>query len=74
MREWNLKATNYGHPTITTGQHTNGPARIWVEIDGIWYNTGSSKKHKVLDELNENGPERIINCTWNEYERKVVSD
>lgn len=26
--------TNYPHPDIKHGQHTNGPARVWVKVDG----------------------------------------
>lgn len=68
--DYKIILTNYPHPTITTGMHTNGPGRVWVEIDGQWYNTGSSKMHKVRLELEENGPARIIAGTWNEYEKK----
>ena len=29
--------TQYPNPSITTGQHTNGPASIWIrKIDGEW--------------------------------------
>ena len=27
-------ATNYRHPTITSGQHTNGPVSYWVKVQG----------------------------------------
>lgn len=27
-----IVATNYPHPTITSGQHTNGPASIWIRL------------------------------------------
>lgn len=43
-------ATNYPHPTITTGQHTNGPAIIWLKRcldDAEWINTGMIHMHKV---------------------------
>lgn len=40
--------TNYAHPSITTGQHTNGAATIWVRHDGgDWINTGEKSMHKV---------------------------
>jgi hypothetical protein len=26
--------TQYNHPSITSGQHTNGPASIWVRVPG----------------------------------------
>lgn len=41
--------TNFPHPTITTGQHTNGPAMIWTRHDGgDWQRTGETHMHKVL--------------------------
>lgn len=61
---WEVCATNYPHPTITTGQHTNGPARVWVLVDGAWQDTGSACMHKVLCELRKNGATRIMNGTW----------
>ena len=66
--EWTLCITNYQHPTITTGQHTNGPGRVWVLASGIWLNTGSSKLHRVMRELEANGVSRIAVGAWNEYE------
>lgn len=41
--------TNYPHPSITSGQHTNGPASIWVRREGEeWQRTGETHMHKVL--------------------------
>jgi hypothetical protein len=58
-------ATNYRHPDIKTGQHTNGPARIWIRVDsGPWYPTGSCSMWRVRDEIEINGPQRIIDGTW----------
>ena len=58
--------TNYLHPDITTGQHTNGPASIWwrmADADAKWENTGEIHMHKVRAKwlwanrpLNETGP------------------
>ena len=45
-------ATNYSHPTITSGQHTNGPAAIWLRrcVEGAeWVNTGLSSLKRVRD-------------------------
>jgi hypothetical protein len=47
-----VSATNFAHPTITSGQHTNGPAIIWLKrcVDGAeWVNTGLTHMHKVRD-------------------------
>ena len=56
--------TNYPHPDIKTGQHTNGPAVIWWRYGGgEWVNTGIIHMHKVREtwvrmnqSLNETGP------------------
>lgn len=66
--EYEVCATNYPHPDITTGQHTNGPAIIWVKISGVWTCTHSKSMRKVIDELNRNGTNRIAAGTWNEYD------
>lgn len=45
-----VSATNFPHPMITSGQHTNGPASIWLKrcVDGAeWWNTGMTHMHKV---------------------------
>jgi hypothetical protein len=40
--------TNFAHPSITFGQHTNGPAMIWTRRDGgDWVETGDTHLHKV---------------------------
>jgi hypothetical protein len=62
--DWKICQTNYPHPTITTGQHTNGPAAVWVEVDGEWIYTGSHCLHRVMRELKCNGIERIKAGTW----------
>lgn len=44
--------TNFSHPTITIGQHTNGPARIWIRrcVAGAeWIDTGMTQLHRVRD-------------------------
>lgn len=66
---YELKTTNYPHPDISEGQHTNGPATVWVKIEGEWHNTHSHRTHRVMEELKRNGPERIIAGTWDEYEQ-----
>ena len=62
-----IKATQFQHPTITSGQHTNGPDMIWICVDGKWYPTHCSKMHKVRREIDENGPQQIMDGAWNEY-------
>lgn len=47
-----VSSTNFPHPTITAGQHTNGPATIWLKrcVDGAeWVCTGLRQMHKVRD-------------------------
>lgn len=40
--------TQYNHPSITSGQHTNGPMSIWVRVPGgEWVPTDSRKMHDV---------------------------
>jgi hypothetical protein len=42
--------TIYGHPSITSGQHTNGPASIWVRVPGgEWVPTGRKSMHSVRE-------------------------
>lgn len=49
-----LMATNFPHPAITTGQHTNGPATVWImRDDGDWVCTGERSMHKVRQRLIE---------------------
>jgi len=54
--EYELCATNFSHPDITTGQHTNGPATIWVRYAGEqWLNTGEKSMHKVRKAIDDFG-------------------
>ena len=44
--------TNFRHPSITFGQHTNGPASIWwrrADCGAAWENTGETHMHKVRE-------------------------
>jgi hypothetical protein len=61
---WELCQTNYPHPDIKTGQHTNGPAAVWVRINGAWVDTNSTHLHCVRRELEMHGVERIAAGTW----------
>lgn len=58
--------TQYSHPDITTGQHTNGQPSIWVRIhpDGEWYRTGSRHMHKVRTAVSVNGTKYVDLCGW----------
>lgn len=58
--DYEIIATNFDHPTITTGQHTNGPARIWVRYkDGPWIDTQEKSMHKVIIALDVGGLEKF---------------
>lgn len=61
---YEVYCTNYPHPDINHGQHTNGPARVWVKVSGEWIDTESHKLHCVRNELRKNGVKRIVNGTW----------
>ncbi len=67
LAEVEVMQTLYPHPTTTSGQHANGPARIWIQVNDHWYPTRCSKLHRVRRELEENGPHRIMAGTWSEY-------
>ena len=57
--DYELVATNLEHPTIKSGQHTNGPATIWVRnvFDREWICTGEHSMHKVRKRLAKDGIE-----------------
>lgn len=58
--EFDLMATNFRHPDVTTGQHTNGPATIWVRYQGReWICTGERHMHKVRTALIQQGYEYL---------------
>jgi len=51
-------STQYPHPTITSGQHTNGPASIWTRtVDGEWERSQERSMHKVRAMIVEAGKE-----------------
>lgn len=40
--------TQFNHPDITSGQHTNGPMSIWVRVPGgEWVPTYEKRMHIV---------------------------
>ena len=47
--------TNFPHPEIKTGQHTNGPGTVWVQADGEWINTKMSSLFRVERALKDGG-------------------
>ena len=54
--DYELIATNYPHPDITTGQHTNGPAPIWVRYrDEPWLQTDIRHMHLVRAAIDHYG-------------------
>lgn len=47
-KEWEIKASQYLDPDNETGQHTNGPANIFVRGNGYpWLLTGERAMHRV---------------------------
>ena len=47
-KNYDITTTNFHHPDIKTGQHTNGPGMVWVRHDGgEWLCTGLKQQHKV---------------------------
>jgi len=50
MIEYEITSTNYRHPDDTGGQHTNGPATVWVKYQSVWLNTGSKSQHSVREQ------------------------
>lgn len=54
---WQIYQTNFAHPDIKTGQHTNGPARIWIKSylsDFKWIDTKQTQLHKVRKLIDAN--------------------
>lgn len=57
---WEIAATNHPNPDITTGQHTNGPATIFVKGNGYpWLSTGENKMHLVRQWVEVYGSEYL---------------
>lgn len=56
--DWELTATNQSHPDAT-GQHTNGPATVWVRSGGEWLCTHEKHLHRVRELLLVFGDEYI---------------
>lgn len=50
--DWEIKATQYDDPDNETGQHTNGPANIFVRGNGYpWLHTGERGLHRVVAQV-----------------------
>ena len=58
--------TQYHHPDVLAGQHTNGPAQVWIRLaeyppnfvpHGKWVNTNSHKAHEVVESFKNAGIE-----------------
>jgi hypothetical protein len=46
-----IMVTQFAHPSITSGQHTNGPASIWIRMPdrGIdWIRSQEGSLHKTV--------------------------
>ena len=51
-------ATNYPHPSLTSGQHTNGPATVWIRLpDGgvDWIQSRERTVHQTVQAWIEMG-------------------
>ena len=46
---YEIRATNYPHPERTHGQHTNGPANLFIRrAGGPWYRVSSTRLPRVV--------------------------
>lgn len=51
-------ATNFPHPCIRSGQHTNGPGTIWIrEAKGDWIMCDERSIHQVKSKWKNGGIE-----------------
>lgn len=57
-----IKQTNYNHPDITSGMHTNGPASTWVRFgdSGEWTCFGRCNAHRILRAWNTGGRKSVM--------------
>lgn len=46
-----IVATQYSHPGIASGQHTNGPASIWIRLaeSDEWHRSQERSMHKTRE-------------------------
>lgn len=52
--DFEIVSTQFSHPSITSGQHTNGPASVWWrKIGGDWQPSPSRSYRKTLAWLSE---------------------
>ena len=57
---WEIKASQYDNPDNETGQHTNGPASIFVRGNGKpWLYTGQHSMHKVVHQVQNYGMDYV---------------
>ena len=46
--DYELRTSQYDHPDAPRGQHTNGPAKLFVRRpNGPWYRVRYDARHKV---------------------------
>lgn len=58
--------TNYRHPDITSGQHTNGPPCAWVRLVGEeWICIGLTTSHMIREHWTVFGQEWIEELSSN---------
>jgi hypothetical protein len=53
-----IVATQFSHPTITSGQHTNGPSSIWIRLpdgDVDWLRSQERSMHHTVKAWIEHG-------------------
>jgi len=58
-----ITQTNYRHPDITSGMHTNGPASVWVRFGDVdeWTCCGQYRMFHILRAWNIGGREAVMN-------------
>lgn len=56
-----IVSTQYSHPDIKGGQHTNGPQQIFIrKIGGKWIPCYEHSMHKVIKDFIEYGYELFV--------------
>jgi hypothetical protein len=56
FNNYEVTSTNFSHPDVTEGQHTNGPATVWVRHRGEkWLCTHFTQAHVVQRMLDAYG-------------------
>ena len=53
-------ATQFSHPTITSGMHTNGPATLWLKVGNEYVKAHSHHRHEVELWVEHLGMEYVV--------------